>query len=224
MKFDHRLGFEQTTRKTRPAVEFRDMTATGGSATRGTYAKTEQFRIDVLDTALRILAERGFDATTLQLIADEVGRSKAGLLHHFGSRESLMLEIVRHRDTVNNRERPWMEDGIADLVPLVAHNATVPGLVALFAVVSALAAADPTSTPRHEYFAARYARAREDIAARLTALQSAGTIRDDIAPAHAATIILATMDGLQTQWLLDPKVDMAEHLSALISLLKPMAV
>ena len=58
---------------------------------RGPYAKTEQFRLDVLDAALGLVAAHGFDAATLQLIADEVGRSKAGLLHHFGSRDALLL-------------------------------------------------------------------------------------------------------------------------------------
>jgi hypothetical protein len=35
----------------------------------------------------------------------------------------------------------------------------------------------------------------------------------------AANLLIAAADGLQTQWLLDPEVDMAAHLSSLVSLL-----
>ena len=197
------------------------MTSPTNPRTRGSYAKTEQFRLDVLDAALRILAERGNDATTLQLVADAVGRSKAGLLHHFGSRETLLLEIVRHRDAVNRQQFPATEDpGFQASLNLVAHNATVPGLVALFAVTSALAAADTSDTERRRYFTERYARTRAGFARRIARAQEGGALRADIAPETAATLVLATMDGLQTQWLLDPRIDMAAHLRALVLLLE----
>ena len=185
---------------------------------RGPYAKTEQFRLDVLDAALGLVAAHGFDAATLQLIADEVGRSKAGLLHHFGSRDALLLAIVEHRDAVNHRSFP-VEPGFAGSTKLVAHNATVPGLIALFAVMSALAAADPEPTSRRDYFVARYARTRAGFVRQVEAAQQAGTARADLPAEQVATLIVATMDGLQIQWLLDPDIDMTTHLEALIRLL-----
>lgn len=191
---------------------------------RGTYAKTGQFRADVLDAALKIVAEQGFDAATLQQIALAVGRSKAGLLHHFGSREGLMLDIVRHRDETDRRLfRPDDDGRLAASVDLVSHNATVPGLVALFAVVCALAAADTADTDRRAYFVDRYARTRAGFARRIARAQGEGVMRSDIAAESAATIVLATMDGLQTQWLLDPSIDMAAHLRGLIGMLMPPA-
>lgn len=187
---------------------------------RGPYAKSERFRLYVLDAALTILAERGFDATTLQLIADEVGRSKAGLLHHFGSRDALMQAIVEHRDTVNHRLFP-AGPGLEASVRLVEHNATVPGLVALFAVTSALAASDPESTGRRDFFQERYARTRDGFTRTLAAAQAASTIRSDQRPEVLATLFIAAMDGLQIQWLLDPAIDMATHLRAMVTLLDP---
>ncbi|GAB3602775.1 TetR/AcrR family transcriptional regulator [Microbacterium aureliae] len=201
------------------------MSAAPTAGPRGAYAKSAGFREAVLDTALHMLAERGFDATTLQLIADEVGRSKAGLLHHFGSRENLMLEIIRRRDEVNRRRFPRdAGGGFATTVDLVAHNATVPGLVALFAVVSALAATDIQPTPRRDYFVGRYARNRDHFGRHIASAQAAGTVRSDIDAGVAASLVLAAMDGLQIQWLLDDEVDMAEHLGALIGLLTPPGV
>lgn len=186
---------------------------------RGPYAKTEQFRRQVLDTALRLVAERGFDATTLQLIADELGRSKAGLLHHFGSRDALMLAIVEERDAINHRDFP-VQPGFAASVRLVAHNAGAPGLVALFAITSALGAVDTEPSERRRYFTERYSRIRKGFTHQIEDAQAAGTVRSDL-PAHQlAALIVATMDGLQVQWLLDPHIDMAAHLATMIRLLE----
>lgn len=193
-----------------------------GGARRGSYAKTEQFRLDVLDAALRVLAEDGWDAATLQRIADEVGRSKPGLLHHFRSREGLMLEIVRHRDEVNRRMFPADDDGgFGASLALVDHNATVPGLVALFTTVAALAAADTTDTERREYFTERYRRTTEGFRRRIARGQEAGLLRGDLDPDTAASLLVAAMDGLQIQWLLDPGLDMTDRLRALIDLFRP---
>lgn len=193
------------------------MTGSTG-AKRGPYAKTEQFRLSVLDAALTLVAEQGFDAATLQQIADDVGRSKAGLLHHFGSRDALWLAIVEHRDAANGRRFP-VEPGFAASVKLARYNATVPGLVALFTVMSALAAADLEQTPRRAYFSKRYARVRAGFTKQVEAAQRSGDVRADIAAEQLAALILAAMDGLQIQWLLDPTVDMGVHLEALVRML-----
>jgi AcrR family transcriptional regulator len=44
--------------------------------------------------ATRLFAERGFDATPIQAIADEVGISKQALLHHFPSKEHLRQGVL----------------------------------------------------------------------------------------------------------------------------------
>jgi AcrR family transcriptional regulator len=143
------------------------------------------------------------------------------VLHHFGSRENLMLEIVRHRDEVNRSRFP-AEEGqeFEALFDLVAHNAQVPGLIALFSVVSALASADTAQSRRREYFETLYARNRTAWTRRIQRAQSEGVLRDDVDPQTVAGLILATLDGLQTQWLLDPSVDMVRHLRALVQILQ----
>jgi hypothetical protein len=63
--------------------------------------------------------------------------------------------------------------------------------------------------PAHAYFRRRYARAREILAGHLARAQEKKFLRKDVEPKALAAVLLATMDGLQLQWLLDPKVDMA---------------
>ena len=50
--------------------------------------------------AMELFANRGFEATTLQAVADVVGISKQAILHHFKSKEELhdavLLELLAH--------------------------------------------------------------------------------------------------------------------------------
>jgi TetR/AcrR family transcriptional regulator len=47
-----------------------------------------------LAAATRLFAERGFDGTSIQLIADAVGVSKPAILHHFQSKEDLRRAVL----------------------------------------------------------------------------------------------------------------------------------
>jgi TetR/AcrR family transcriptional repressor of mexJK operon len=57
----------------------------------------EKRRRQLAAVAERMFLERGFGATTMQIIASEAGASKETLYRHFTSKESLFAEIVRAR-------------------------------------------------------------------------------------------------------------------------------
>jgi TetR/AcrR family transcriptional regulator, cholesterol catabolism regulator len=50
----------------------------------------------ILEAAARLICEKGYDATSIQDIADATGLTKAGLYHHIRSKESLLLEIQNY--------------------------------------------------------------------------------------------------------------------------------
>ncbi len=54
----------------------------------------EEARREILDAAERRLGELGPDGIRLQQIAADVGVSHPAILHHFGSREGLIREVV----------------------------------------------------------------------------------------------------------------------------------
>src|SRR5580692_5418937 len=60
-----------------------------------TRASTENdVRVRALAAATRLFAERGFEGTSIQLIADAVGVSKPAVLHHFSSKEDLRRAVL----------------------------------------------------------------------------------------------------------------------------------
>jgi len=140
-------------------------------------------------------------------IADGVGLTDAGVMHHFGTKQQLLIAVLEHREAIARQGRP-RQQGLAlldDLRQLVAHNATMPGLVQLFVTMSA-EATDPDH-PAHEFFVARYEEVTRYFADQLAAARDAGQVSADVDVTAAAQQLVAVMDGLQVQYLLT-KADM----------------
>jgi AcrR family transcriptional regulator len=186
-------------------------------AARGQYAKGAVKREEILRTALAVLSRNGYHSTSLRELADAAGLSQAGLLHYFDSKEELYSAILKRRDEIDEERYVDGTDDLATFVTTVRHNAEVPGLVHLYSTLSA-AASEP-GNPTHEFFSERYRWARDRIAAGVRSRQEAGRFRSDIDADVMATVVLATADGMQVQWLLDPALDMAKHIEALLMLM-----
>jgi AcrR family transcriptional regulator len=59
-----------------------------GMSTRAVQA--ERTRQQILETAQRLFAELGYDATSLQMIADEMGLTKAAVYYHFRAKSDIL--------------------------------------------------------------------------------------------------------------------------------------
>src|ERR1700722_15908882 len=53
-------------------------------------AQAERTRQQILATAQRLFTERGYDATSLQMIADEMGLTKAAVYYHFRAKSEIL--------------------------------------------------------------------------------------------------------------------------------------
>ena len=60
-----------------------------------TRLSPKQSRSAALEAARRLLLTKGPQAVTLKAVADEIGRTHANLLHHFGSAAGLQAELAR---------------------------------------------------------------------------------------------------------------------------------
>lgn len=182
---------------------------------RGNYAKTPERRREILEASIEVFSSSGFRSGSLRDIAERVGMSQAGLLHHFANKGELLAAVLRLRDDraeefVPLRGAEGLET-ITGFVNLVEYNATVPGLVELHCVLSA-EATDP-SHPAHAYFVDRYQWVVHDLTRAFEDMRGKGQLAEGVDPASAARAITAFSDGIQVQWLLDrTSVDMAEEM------------
>jgi AcrR family transcriptional regulator len=168
---------------------------------RGQYAKTAERRRTILATALEVFAESGFRGASIREIAARVGMTDTGVLHHFGGKGKLLLEVVKQKEDedAGTLRDPYLRD-------LVARNGSRPGTVRLFTTLSA-ESTDPEH-PAHDHFVHRYASVRKLVADRLASETGVGRMPSTIDPDMAARVTVAVMDGLQIQWLLDPSLEM----------------
>lgn len=184
---------------------------------RGSYAKTGRTRAAILEAALGVFARGGFRKGSIREIAEAVGMSEAGLLHHFPNKSALLAEVLDLRDQHSLElvpiEGPEPLDTLRGLVQLARYNASVPGVVELYCTLSA--EATTPDHPAHAYFVGRYTSTVTNLTRSFERCEERGLLRDGIRPASAARATVALMDGLQVQWLLDrDSVDMAEELAA----------
>ena len=64
----------------------------------GEYAKSRARRQEIIDAAVEVFATVGYHKGSLRDVADRVGMSQAGLLHHFPSKEHLLQAVLTWRD------------------------------------------------------------------------------------------------------------------------------
>lgn len=176
-------------------------------------------REQLLAAATSLIAERGYWALSMQDVADSCDLSLTGLLHHFPSKDALLVAVLARHDELEVRaldeelgvtqppglplESPLVDWNGVDLwtacQATVERNARQPELVRLYAVLEAESLAP--DHPAHGYFMER----QEHALALFRHLAGAGEGAEAL-----ARKVLALMDGLQLQWLRDPSLDFAE--------------
>ena len=187
---------------------------------RGPYAKSEQTQSAILDAALEVFALGGYRAGSLRGVADRVGISEAGLLHHFRSKSALLAAVLERRDQQSEKLFDFSDgDGrrrLRSLLSLARYNATIPGVVELFCTLSAEATAP--DHPAHAYFSDRYRRVVDLSTNSFRELADDGELREGIDPHRAGQQLIALWDGLQIQWLFErDAIDMEEQLRDLVN-------
>ena len=104
-------------------------------------AGSEDKKARILAEALILFSTRGFVATSLADIARAADISKAGLLHHYASKDQLLAAVLDERDRRTIVRLPRADAGAAAAldawVEMVSHNQRHPDGVALYTAMSA---------------------------------------------------------------------------------------
>ncbi|MGG7465250.1 MULTISPECIES: TetR/AcrR family transcriptional regulator [unclassified Plantibacter] len=170
-------------------------------------------RTEILKAAADTFGSKGYANGTLAEIAEQVNMTHAGVLHHFHSKDQLLLEVLRYRDAsdVENLDNKHIPDGIdlfRHLVRTAFANAQRAGIVQAYVVLSSESVTD--DHPAREFFESRYRTLRAEVVHAFEVMCAERGITAPDTIRHASVSILAVMDGLQVQWLLTPDdVDLA---------------
>ncbi|MFD9003428.1 TetR/AcrR family transcriptional regulator [Streptomyces sp. NPDC059582] len=166
--------------------------------------RSEERRAEIVRAALEVIAERGYRGASLAAVAERVGLTQQGLLHHFPTKEALLVAVLKERDQWDAvPDSQWRVDLLASLVE---YNAMRPAIIQTFSAL--LGESVTEGHPAREYFTERYQRVRASMAAVLRA-EYGDRLPNGLTPERTAPLLVAVMDGLQYQWLLDPEsVDM----------------
>ncbi len=168
-----------------------------------------QTRDLALDVAARLFGASGSRGTSLADVAQAAGLSNAGLLHHFPSKQQLLIEVLRRRDEVdraalrfaqtNNTTAVTVWDQLDSLVELARTNSERPGMVKLYTTVSGEAIDD--DHPAHGWLRDHLSAAVEQLYDAFEAGKALGIVRPEAPSASLARSCIALLDGLQIQWL-----------------------
>ena len=161
-------------------------------------------REEILVTATGLIEGSGYQSLSLEAFADACGMTKAGLLHHFSTKEDLLIAVLQRRDilgeaVVNREVVPAADPATARATTwsILQANLRQPLFQQLYIRLSA-DALDPAN-PAYEYFRQRLGHAR--------AVLSESVLAWHPDPAKAAVELLAFLDGVQLNWLRDPTID-----------------
>jgi len=175
--------------------------------------ETARRREEILQAAMVTFGAKGYYNGSLAEIAQKVGITHAGVLHHFGSKDQLLLEVLEYRDRVDvehlkGHQAPTGLELFRHLIATARANMDRPGIVQTYAVLSAESVTD--AHPGQVWFQERFQGLRTLLVESLKQVCGPENLRSEAEIESAAEAIVAVMDGLQIQWLLDPEaVDLA---------------
>lgn len=162
----------------------------------------------ILDAAYDLFANDGVRATTIAAIAHRVDLSEAGLLHHFRSKDALLLAVLNRIDASYPEAMVYIREGGGGLGSLgrMPVNGRVladrPEQTRLRVMVAAESLGQDGIVRRATQ--QRTASVRRALAAMLAKGVEDGEIRSDADPEQIAIEIVAFMEGIQVQWMLEP--------------------
>jgi AcrR family transcriptional regulator len=178
---------------------------------RGPYRNGTQTRSQIVQAAAKVFAEHGYVGGSLRQIAAEVRVSPAALLQHFGTKEGLLAAVLEEWRVETARIKEGTRPGVdyfLSLRELMKYHVSHRGLIELFLTMVTEASSD--SHPAQAFIQAHYAHTMSSFTEHLLEAQELGQIAP-MTPWQMeveSRSLIAVLDGLELQWLLDPAMDL----------------
>lgn len=180
----------------------------------------------IIAAAGKVFDAHGYAATTMEAVADEAGVAKGSLYNYFDSKHALFSQLFAE---VISGDEAEVEQLVAEAIPadeklrklidnVFAQLERYTAIGALVLEFWATAAREKRGGEMSDMFEQMFSRWRRRIGAIVTQGIESGRFHAEINPDVAASLIVATVNGIVVQLILDAGADFgpdSQHLSAL---------
>lgn len=176
-------------------------------------AEGEKTRKKILREAIRLFAQHGYAGTSVQMIAEAAGIGKSAVFWHFATKEKLLQAVLEKivRDfivqvvTAARKSKSLEEKSLLALAIETDKKITLrdlPGSRAVFALMIESANFNNAAAP---VFRNRWNLYRNFLSNVVATGQKKGFFRQDIDPEWAGIMIVGLLNGVFSQWFVDPE-------------------
>jgi len=173
----------------------------------------------IVDAMRASVAARGIAGSTFEHVAGEAGVSRGLLHYYFGTKERLLVEVVRsdteHR--VGRLDAPLAAAGSVDDVLDVLVSSlldTIENEPGVFALLFEVFSAGRRNEEIRREVADLFSRTRDHIAGVLEAKQGEGIVSLRLGAGPTVSYLVAIADGIALQALSDPEHDHSDVIEA----------
>jgi TetR/AcrR family transcriptional repressor of nem operon len=182
---------------------------------------------DLLDGALFLFWEKGYEATSMRDIVERTGVNQFGIYSLYGGKQALFLAVLdRYRDQIVGRvfgivEQPGASVGaIREYFETLiqAHSIMFPAMGCLMATTMAESFAGDESI--RERVQGHFERLRTGFIRALETARRSGEVRDDLAIPQVAEYLAVSVQGLAVYSRLNPdEAALRRHVNTVLSIL-----
>lgn len=170
---------------------------------RGDQQANAERRLQMLETAFEVFANQGFNGSSLKDVAAAASISVAGILHHFGTKNGLLEEVLKLRDQKTGNFSSLLSgaplDFFREWLLVSRRNDSTPGLVRLFTVLSAEAVSG--DHPAHLYFKQRKAGLIDVCEKGYSRAIDAKIVPNTMVARDCSLQLISMVNGMQLNWL-----------------------
>jgi AcrR family transcriptional regulator len=186
----------------------------------------QESRARIITAAAKVLAEKGYDATTLREISREA-EAAPGLVHYyFGGKDQLLVEVLKAMSDRYTQATEVLSRSVAPeqfmeaaLEQPVARITEQPEWYRLRYELFALGLHNPLLAPGVRDLLAE---GRTSIGKAISLVQQSSSIAQSVDPAVLASLLLAVFDGLALQKIIDPAVDLNAAYQLLVQMIRSL--
>lgn len=176
---------------------------------RRTQQEAQQTRQDLLDAALAVFSEKGFQAARLQDIAGLAGTTRGAIYHHFRNKADLYKTLMEEAAEQGNRAVLQAIEAGGSFAEICSRILILSSQMLTederFRQITALSLYKTGASPElDEIEALRVERARQTVEGVATYMQlgiDAGALRNDMNAETIARAFLALQNGIAWLWL-----------------------